>query len=75
MNSIAVLFVSGFQIIRSSRLAKILLLIVLIKFLFFFGFLKNFLYPRYLEPNYESEQQQSEEVIRDLTTTHNSSEQ
>jgi hypothetical protein len=63
-------FVSGFQMIRSSKLAKILLLIVFIKFLVFYGFLKGFLYPRYLKPHYESDKHRSEQVLHDLTTTH-----
>ncbi len=53
--------------LRNSRLAKILLLIVFLKFLIFYGFLKGFLYPRYLKPKYESEQQRSEQVIEHIT--------
>lgn len=53
--------------LRKSRLAKILLIIVFLKFLIFYGFLKGFLYPRYLKPKYESEQQRSEQVIEHIT--------
>ena len=56
-------------IIRRSRLARILLFILLIKFLVFYGFLKGFLYPRYLKPNYESDQHRSEQVMKDLLNT------
>lgn len=55
--------------ISTSRLAKILLLIILLKFIFFYGFLKGFLFPRYLKPQYESEQHRSEQVLEDLTKT------
>lgn len=53
--------------IKASKLAKILLLIVFLKFLIFYGFLKGFLYPRYLKPKYESPEHRSEQVIQDLT--------
>src|SRR5690554_6142516 len=59
LNSFVSIFVSGYQMFRRSRLARILLIIVVVKFLVFFGLLKGFLYPRFLEPHYESEQQQS----------------
>lgn len=75
LNALISLFVSGYQVFRTSRLARILLIIVVVKFLVFFVFLKGFLYPRYLEPQYGSEQQQSEQVIRDFTTIHKPSEQ
>jgi len=62
-------FIKGFIVIplRESRLAKILLLIVFFKFVVFYGFLKGFLYPRYLKPKFESEQQRSEQVIEHIT--------
>jgi hypothetical protein len=47
-------------------LAKTLLLIVLIKVLIFYGFLKGFLYPRYLKPKWESDEHRSNEVMKDL---------
>lgn len=55
--------------IQNSRLAKLLLLIIFIKFLIFYGFLKGFLYPKYLKPHYESDQHRSEQVIKDLLNT------
>jgi hypothetical protein len=60
-------FSDGFRAIRASRLAKILLLILLFKFIMFYGFLKGFLFPRYLKPHYESDRHRSEQVIQDLT--------
>jgi hypothetical protein len=54
------------RLFRNSGLARILLIIVLIKFIVFYGFLKGFLYPRYLKPQYESDNHRSEEVMRDL---------
>ncbi|MFO7923315.1 MAG: DUF4492 domain-containing protein [Bacteroidales bacterium] len=56
-------------IIRNPSLARILILIVFIKFLVFYVFLKGFLYPKYLSPHYESDEQRSEQVIRDLVNT------
>lgn len=53
----------------NSRLARLLLLIVFIKFIVFYGFLKGFLYPRYLKPQYENELHRSEQVMRDLIDT------
>lgn len=51
---------------RHSRLAKTLLLILLIKILIFYGFLKGFLYPRYLKPKWESDEQRSNQVLDNL---------
>ncbi len=56
----------GFNNIRKSRMAKILLLIIFFKFLIFYGLLKGFLYPRYLKPKWESEQHRIESVTEDL---------
>jgi len=70
LKTTAGIFSSGFELIRSSRLAKILLLIVFIKFMIFYGFLKGFLYPKYLKPHYESDAHRSEQVLDDLTTPH-----
>ena len=67
-------FKDGFQAVRASRLAKILLLILLFKFIFFYGFLKAFLFPRYLKPHYESDQHRSEQVIQDLTKSRDTNE-
>ncbi len=70
LKTTAGIFSSGFELIRSSRLAKILLLIVFIKFMIFYGFLKGFLYPKYLKPHYESDAHRTEQVLHDLTTPH-----
>ncbi|MBW6496819.1 MAG: DUF4492 domain-containing protein [Bacteroidales bacterium] len=70
LKTIAGIFSSGFELIRSSRLAKILLLIVFIKFMIFYGFLKGFLYPKYLKPHYENDAHRTEQVLHDLTTPH-----
>lgn len=51
---------------RKSKLAKALLIIVLIKILIFYGFLKGFLYPRYLKPKWDSKEHRSNEVMKDL---------
>lgn len=51
---------------RNSKLAKALLIIVLIKIFIFYGFLKGFLYPRYLKPKWDSKEHRSNEVMKDL---------
>jgi hypothetical protein len=55
-----------YRTFSQSRLAKSLLIIVLLKILIFYGFLKGFLYPRYLKPKWESEQHRSNQVMDDL---------
>jgi hypothetical protein len=67
LNWLLAFFTDGYRAIRSSRLARILLLILLFKFVMFYGFLKGFLFPRYLKPKYESDKHRSEQVIQDLT--------
>ncbi|HPF92904.1 MAG TPA: DUF4492 domain-containing protein [Tenuifilaceae bacterium] len=63
---IAQIAVTAVNTFRYSKLAKALLLIVLIKILIFYGFLKGFLYPRYLKPKWESDEHRSNEVMKDL---------
>lgn len=58
---------NAYAIFRNSRMARTLLIIVFIKFLIFYGFLKGYLYPRYLKPKWESKEQRSNQVIKDLT--------
>lgn len=52
--------------IGRSRLAKTLLIIVAIKFFIFYGVLKGFIFPRYLKPKWDSEEQRRDAVIDDL---------
>ena len=56
---------------RNSRLARILLLIVFFKILIFYGFLKGFLYPRYLKPKWDGPEHRSNEVLKDLLNNPN----
>ncbi len=63
---IQLFFRNIYQKIRQSRLVRILLLIIFLKFLVFYGFLKGFLYPRFLKPHYENDAHRSEEVMKDL---------
>ena len=51
---------------RKSKLAKALLIIVLIKILIFYGFLKEFLYPRFIKPKWDSKEHRSNDVMKDL---------
>lgn len=66
-NPVCRFFTDAFRAVRASRLARILLLILLFKVIMFYGFLKGFLFPRYLKPRYESEEHRTEQVIQDLT--------
>jgi hypothetical protein len=52
--------------IAGSKLAKTLLLIIIIKFAVFYGFLKAYLYPVYLKPKYENAEHRSSTVLDKL---------
>jgi hypothetical protein len=52
--------------IAGSRLVKTLLIIIIIKFAVFYGFLKGYLYPVHLKPKYENNEHRSEEVLKRL---------
>lgn len=56
-----------FNKIKSSRLAQVLLLVIFIKFMLFYGLLKGYLAPK-LRPKYDSNEHRSEEVIKHITT-------
>lgn len=59
------------KVFRRSRTFRVLLIIVLFKFIIFYGFLKAFLYPRYLKPKWESEQHRIDSVTEDLIKNQN----
>ena len=59
------------NVFRRSRMFRVLLIVVLFKFLIFYGFLKAFLYPRYLKPKWESEQHRIDSVTEDLIKNQN----
>jgi len=63
------IFINIYKTFRYSRLARILLVIVIIKFSIFYGFLKGYLYPRYLKPKWENEQHRIDAVTEDLIKT------
>ncbi len=60
-----------YKTFRYSRLARALLIIVIIKFSIFYGFFKAYLYPRHLKPKWESEQHRIESVTEDLIKNSN----
>ncbi|TCO10557.1 DUF4492 domain-containing protein [Natronoflexus pectinivorans] len=64
-------FLYIYKKVKESSLAKILLLIIFLKFAMFYGFLKGYLYPTFLKPKYENEDHRSEEVIKKLLDNHN----
>lgn len=52
--------------IGRSRLAKTLLIIIAVKLFIFYGVLKGFVFPRYLKPKWDSDEQRRDAVIDDL---------
>lgn len=52
-----------------SKIGKIVLIIVLIKFFVFFAILKPFFFKNYLKTNFKTEQKIEEHVINQLTNT------
>jgi hypothetical protein len=67
MDTLSYIFRNIYTTFRYSRLAQALLIIVLLKVLIFYGFLKGYLYPKYLKPKWESDEHRSNQVIDDLT--------
>ena len=63
---IILLFANIYDTFRRSQLARILLIIVLFKILIFYGFLKGFLYPRFLKPKWDSPEHRSNDVLNDI---------
>ncbi len=58
-----------YGVFRSSRTARVLLLIVLIKLSLFYGFFKNYWFPTHLKPVWESEQHRIEDVTKTIIST------
>jgi len=54
------------QTFRHNKLAKKLLIVVIMKFLLFFGVLKGFIYPEFLKPKHESTEHRVESVTNQL---------
>ncbi len=65
-NSFKGVFSHVLFIIKGSRLAQVLLLVIFIKFLIFYGFFKGYLAPK-LRPKYDSQEHRTEEVIKHIT--------
>jgi hypothetical protein len=60
-----------FVFFKNSKTARILLLIVIIKFSIFYGFFKSYLFPRYLKPKWETEEHRINEVTRTIINQQN----
>ena len=71
MKALVAFFSNIPNVFRRSRMFRVLLIVVLFKFLIFYGFLKAFLYPRYLKPKWESEQHRIDSVTDDLIKNQN----
>jgi hypothetical protein len=60
------IFSAIYLFIKGSRLAKILLIIVIVKMLIFHGLFQSFLFPKYFKPKYDSEKQQIDDVVKHI---------
>jgi hypothetical protein len=60
------MFIQIVNKIKGSRLAQVLLMVIFIKFLIFYGFFKGYLAPK-LRPKYDSPEHRTEEVIKHIT--------
>lgn len=69
-NTLTGIFTNIYRTFRYNRIARILLIIVIIKFSILYGFLKSYLYPRYLKPKWESKQERIDAVTDDLIKQH-----
>jgi len=56
---------------KNSRTARILLIILLIKFAIFYGFLKTFLYPKYIKKKWDSKDERIDSVTKDILKQQN----
>jgi len=66
INPIRRIFFSVYLYIKGSRLAKILIIIVIIKMLIFHGLFQGYLFPKYFKPKWDSEQHQIEDVVKHI---------
>lgn len=60
------IFFSVYHYIKGSRLAKILIIILIIKMLIFHGLFQGYLFPKYFKPKWDSEQHQIEDVVKHI---------
>ncbi|MFO8055341.1 MAG: DUF4492 domain-containing protein [Bacteroidales bacterium] len=58
-----------YGIFRNSKTARLLFLILVIKLSIFYGFFKSYWFPVHLEPKWESEQHQIDEVTERIINT------
>ena len=54
------------QYLKASKLARILIIIVIVKMLLFHGLFKSYLFPRYFKPKWDSKEQRIEDVIQHI---------
>ncbi len=66
INPVKGIFNSVYMFFYRSKTARVLLLIVLIKFFIFYGFFKSYLFPRHLKPKWDSEQHRIDYVINEI---------
>jgi ATP/ADP translocase len=64
------IFVTIYNKLRSSKIARTLLIIVIIKFSIFYGFFKSYLFPVHLKPKWETEQHRIDDVTNSLIINH-----
>ncbi len=63
-----------YKYFKNSKTARILLIIVVIKFSIFYGFFKRYYFPKYLKPKWESEQHRIEDVTNRIINTNKKTE-
>ena len=60
------IYLTIFQYFKSSKLAKILIIIVIIKILIFHGLFQGYLFPKYFKPTWDSEKHQIDDVVKHI---------
>lgn len=59
-------FRTVYQYLKASKLARILIIIVIVKMLLFHGLFKSYLFPRYFKPKWDSKEQRIDDVIQHI---------
>ena len=72
LNSPLKLYRGILQYFKKSKLARILLFIVIIKLAIFYGFFKKYYFPKYMNPKWKSEQQRIEYTKETIIKNHKS---
>lgn len=55
-----------YQYLKASKLARILIIIVIVKMLVFHGLFKSYLFPKYFKPKWDSKEHRIDDVIQHI---------